>query len=240
MNFFLEKAIEYSDTIESVPIHKCGPSDDPDMQYSYASSFRDSVAKFLFYVKKIQNPVLQELLTGIDDDIDSGYIAVSHAIRSKLRVVADYLKELQETPGYKEAIFINDSFVDQRLVEKLSAIKSKKYDVRKLVKYIEELNNSYQCEYYLSSVLLLRAIMNHIPPIFNAANFAQVVASSKRSMKAILSTLEDDARPIADLHTHMMIRKNESIPTKNQIEPYKAALELLLNEIIFELDEESN
>ena len=71
MNYFLEKAIQHVNDIENVTIHKCGPSDDPDMQYAYASSFRDSVANFLFYVKKIQDPILQELLTGIDDGIDS-------------------------------------------------------------------------------------------------------------------------------------------------------------------------
>lgn len=95
-------------------------------------------------------------------------------------------------------------------------------------------------ENYLSSILLLRAVINHIPPIFSATSFAQVVANSKRSVKAILSILEDGARPIADLHTHLMIRKRENIPTKNQVEPYKSAFELLINEIIFELDENEN
>ena len=239
MNYFLEKAIKHTDDIESVPIHKCGPSDDLDEQYAYASAFRDSVANFIFYVRKIQDPILQELLSGIDNNIDSGFISDTHAIRSKLSVVAEYLHELQSNPGFKEVVFINDSFVDQGLFEKLSSINSKKFDLKKLLKFIIELNHSYQCEHYLSSVLLIRAVMNHIPPIFNATSFSQVVANSKRSIKSILSILEDGARPIADLHTHMMIRKMEPIPTINQVEPYKAAFELLLNEIIFELEEKN-
>jgi hypothetical protein len=239
-NYFLENAIEHSKDIESIPIHKCGPSDDPDMQYAYSAAFRDSVSKFIFYAKKIQEPILQELLIGIDDEIDSGFIGECHAIRSKLRVAADYLKQLQADPNFKESILKNDSFVENDLIKKLKEIRSSRFDLRKLVKMVEELNYAYQSENYLSSTLLLRAIINHVPPIFSATNFAQVVANSNRSVKAILSILEDGARPIADLHTHMMIRKKESIPSRNQIEPYKAPFELLINEILYELDNDNN
>lgn len=39
-------------------------------------------------------------------------------------------------------------------------------------------------------------------------------------------------RPIADLHTHILMRKRESLPSRNQVEPYKASFELLLHEVI--------
>jgi hypothetical protein len=239
MNLFLNNVLKHADAIDAVPIYKCGPSSDPDEQYAYSSAFRDSVASFLFYAKKIQDPFLQELLVGIDDNIDSGKISDSHAIKSKLNVVIEYLKELQNNSYFKEVIFINESFVDAKIISRLLSLSTKSYDLQKLNKYIEELNYAYQSEHYLSSILLIRAVMNHIPPIFNATNFSQVVANSKRSVKAILSIMEDSARPIADLHTHMMIREKELIPTKNQVEPYKAAFELLLNEIIYELEEKS-
>jgi hypothetical protein len=80
--------------------------------------------------------------------------------------------------------------------------------------------------------LLIRAVMNHVAPIFGEQTFAGVVASSGKSVKAILSRLEDGARPIADLHTHMHIRQRESLPSKNQIEPYKASFEILVQEIV--------
>ena len=48
----------------------------------------------------------------------------------------------------------------------------------------------------------------------------------------MLARLEDEARPIADLHTHMAIRSKESIPTKYQVEPYKAAFGVLMQEVL--------
>ena len=74
--------------------------------------------------------------------------------------------------------------------------------------------------------------MNHIPPIFGFEKFSQVVASSGKSVKAVLSHLQDQARPIADLHTHILIRSKEQLPSKHQIEPYKASFEILIQEII--------
>lgn len=100
----------------------------------------------------------------------------------------------------------------------------------------EELNDAYARGNYISSVLLLRAIINHVPPVFGTKTFPQVVANSGRSIKSILGRLEDDARPIADLHTHILIRQKEQLPTKNQIEPYKAGFEVLIQEVIITLN----
>ena len=88
---------------------------------------------------------------------------------------------------------------------------------------------------FIAAVLLIRAVMNHVPPVFGATSFKEVASHSNRSIKAILERLEDDARPIADLHNHMHIRKAEHVPTKNQIEPYKSAFEILIGEVVARL-----
>jgi hypothetical protein len=81
--------------------------------------------------------------------------------------------------------------------------------------------------------------MNHVPPIFGTSTFKELVAQSARSLKAVLARLEDDSRPIGDLHSHMHIRRSEHVPTKNQIEPYKAAFEILIAEIVANLKDGS-
>ena len=48
------------------------------------------------------------------------------------------------------------------------------------------------------------------------------------------------ARGVADLHTHDLIRRKEVLPTKNQLEPFKANLEVLLQEILVEIQHSSN
>jgi len=72
--------------------------------------------------------------------------------------------------------------------------------------------------------------MNHVPPVFGCQTFAQVTAQSGKSLKAVFERLEDSARPIAD--SHALIRAKESVPTKHQVEPYKASFELLIQEVV--------
>ena len=237
MNNIIKSALEVADDIEALQIEKCAPDDDPTKQYAYSAAFRDMVIKFIGYVRRIQDGYLQEWIIGIEDDLDLGLISVAHAKKARIIVMIDYLRELQQTPGYIEKVNVNQCFVDKLLIEKLKVIKSDKFDLQKLIRYIEELNDSYKIGNYISSLLLIRAIINHIPPIFGKETFIQVVESSKRSIKSILSIFEDSARPVADLFTHMTIRKKESLPSNNQVDPYKSAFEVLVNEIIYQISE---
>lgn len=84
----------------------------------------------------------------------------------------------------------------------------------------------------MSTALLIRAVMNHVPPVFGQTTFAAVVAQAGRRIEPMLERLENEARPVADLHTHILIRERETLLTKNQVEPFKSAFELLLNEVI--------
>jgi predicted nucleotide-binding protein len=88
----LDLALRLSDEIEQFPLGKCGPSDDPDMQYAYTASFRDIAQRFVGAIKRIGDPVLSELVSSLDLNISS-YIAEAHDLRSELNVVIDALKE---------------------------------------------------------------------------------------------------------------------------------------------------
>ena len=233
----LEKPIKFSKDINDFPLGNCGPSDDIDKQYAFASEFRDLSVRFISALKRINDPNIEEMLNGIDGNIDTSTIVEAHILRSKLIPVIDYLNEIKDDESYFERIRVSNSFIDDEILAKLRVIKNQNFDLKKLIRFIEELNEAYKFGNYLSSILILRALINHIPPIFGVTSFSQVVSQSGRSIKSILSRLEDEARPIADLHTHMMIRKLEHLPTKNQVEPYKSSIEILLNEIINKLEE---
>jgi len=232
----IEKAIELSNAIMEFQLGNCSPSDDPEKQWAFASSFRDISVRFISLLKRISDQQIEEMLNGIDGNIDTSTISEAHILHSKLVPIIDYLNEIKDDENYSERMRTNNSFVDEKVLKKLKNIKNPNFDLSKLIRFIEELNEAYKYGNYLSSILLLRAIMNHIPPIFGLSTFSQIVAQSHRSIKSILGRLEEDARPIADLHTHIMIHKLEHLPTKNQIEPYKSSLEILLNEIINKLE----
>jgi len=220
--------------IEDAPLGKCGPSDDPEKQYAYTCGFRDIAIRFISAIKRIGDPDLSELVSRLDTDI-SDNIRDAHKLKAELIPVIDALRVELEDPSYIVRASQNAAFLDFGVFQEIKVIKSQQFDTSKLVRMCEELNDCYGRSNYISSILLLRAIINHIPPVFGKETFAQVVANSSQSTKKILEKLQDEARPIADLHTHVLIRKKESCPTKNQIEPYKASFEVLIQEIIVKL-----
>lgn len=233
MTAALSLAIELADEIERFPLGECGPSDDPDKQYAYAAGFRDIAKRFVAAVKRIGDPDLSGLVSSLDTSPQ--WIADAHNLRAALYVVIDALKEASQDPNYAANAANNAAFLNTEVLLRLKAAQGARLDPSKLVKMCEELNDAYARGNYISSALLLRAIINHVPSVFGVSTFSEVVSQSGRSIKAILARLNDDARPIADLHTHILMRQTEHLPTKNQLEPYKASFEVLIQEVLVSL-----
>lgn len=234
MNSALNQTLHYAEEIRKFPLGKCGPSDDPDMQTAYLYGFRDVAKMFSAAAKRICDPDLSNMVS--DLNLSPEHITDAYDLRAELFGIIDYLETVSSNENYKDSVAINSAFLNTEVLEELKKITNPKYDTAKLVKFCEELNDSYSRANYISCALLIRAVMNHVPPIFNAEKFSQVVANSSRSVKAVLSHLESQARPIADLHTHFLIRAKEQVPTKYQIEPYKPSFEILIQEVIVKLN----
>jgi len=234
MTAALSLAIQLADEIETFPLGECGPSDDPDKQYAYVAGFRDIAKRFVGAVKRIGDPDLSSMVASLNTSPER--INEAHELRAELFVAVDALKEAAKDPNYSTRAASNAAFLNSEVLMRLKAVQSSRLDPGKLVKMCEELNDAYARGNYISSVLLLRAIINHIPPVFGADTFSEVVAQAGRSVKAILTRLNEDARPIADLHTHMLMRRKENLPTKNQIEPYKTSFEVLIQEVLARLN----
>lgn len=149
------------------------------------------------------------------------------------------MKEASKDPDYAANAASNAAFLNLEVLLRLKAVQGVCLDPSKLTKMCEELNDAYARGNCISSALLLRAIINHVPSVFGANTFAEVVARAGRSVKTILARLNEDARPIADLHTQMLMRKTELLPTKNQLEPYKASFEVLMQEVLISLSDDS-
>jgi hypothetical protein len=234
MNTALSITIQLAEEIDNCPLSDCGPSDDPDKQTAYLYGFRDIAKRFIASAKRIDDPIIFSMLKNIDDSPE--VITDAYNLRADLLGVIDYLREIADNSDYQMKVNHNAEFLNTEVLYELKLIKSNTFDTIKLVKFCEELNDSYARGNYLSCSLVIRAVMNHIPPIFNEITFSQVVSKSGRSIKKVIELLEDQARPIADLHTHQLVRKKEQLPSKHQIEPYKSSFEILIQEIIVKLD----
>jgi hypothetical protein len=228
-------AIDLADDIEKFPLGNCGPSDDPDKQYAYCAAFRDLAIRFIGAIRRIGDPDFSHLVAELDMSYEC--IIQAHELRANLYVAIDALREAMHDSSYEATAAANGAFLSSEVLLMLKAQSATRLDPAKLVRMCEELNDAYGRANYISAALLLRAIINHVPPVFGVESFSEVVAQSSRSIKAILRRLNEDARPIADLHAHLLMRRNEQLPTKHQLEPYKGAFEVLIQEVIVKITE---
>lgn len=125
----------------------------------------------------------------------------------------------------------NGEFVNSNRIEELKNLKSPQYEFAKLIKYCEEINICYKNECYLAVAMLTRAIIDHIPPIFNAFNFKNVYGQNgSRSFKEQMTHLDNSLRKIADSYLHSHIRSKEALPNNTQVN-FSQDIDVLLAEV---------
>lgn len=125
-----------------------------------------------------------------------------------------------------------NNFVSEERISELAEIKNDDFDLIKLTKYCKEINDNYKGGNYLSVAMIGRAIIDHVPPIFDKANFTEVANNvGGKSIKANLQHLDKSIRSIADTHLHNQIKKKEVLPTEPQIR-FMNDLDVLLGEVV--------
>lgn len=123
------------------------------------------------------------------------------------------------------------SYVDPTRIEELRALLKESWDLTRLVRMLEELNDAYERGNFQTVPMLVRAIKDHVPPIFGETNFSGVLNNSTKSLKGNLGSLENSLKHIADTLLHMQIRDSEVLPTDIQVD-FRSDLDVLLAEII--------
>ena len=125
------------------------------------------------------------------------------------------------------------AYVDPDRINELKSISSEKYDLSKLVRLCEELNICFAGECYMSLVMLSRAILDHVSPIFGLTKFSELANnySGAKSFKEAMQNLDNNSRKISDYYLHSQIRNSESLPNVTQVD-FSNNLDFLLAEII--------
>ncbi len=145
--------------------------------------------------------------------------AVNHANRLPMRAVAT-------TP-------ITSKFVADRRIAELSTLPQGKWDFSRLLQLCRELNANSASDCNMSVAMLVRAIVDHIPPVFGLKNFNEVANNydGGKSFKEAMQTLERSVRNIAGSHLHTHIRERETIPSSTQVD-FRRELDVLLGEVV--------
>ena len=136
-------------------------------------------------------------------------------------------------PDEEEQSGIKEPYVSEARITKLSRIDLPSFDLNRLIELLRELNQAHLSKSLMSISMIMRAILDHVPPIFGFNTFNEVSSnySGGRSFKSSMKHLNLSLRNIADTYLHVPIRKKESIPVFNQVD-FRADLDVLLGEII--------
>jgi hypothetical protein len=128
---------------------------------------------------------------------------------------------------------IVDSYVHPSVIDELSAIPTGQWDFLRLTTLCRELNVSASTDCHMATAMLVRAICDHVTPVFECRNFAEVAGNyaGTRSFKEHMANLDRSLRKVADGNLHTQIRRRESVPTAIEVD-FPAAVSELLREII--------
>lgn len=190
---------------------------------------------------------IAELAYRYDDDncmpIGSGYGSPSQMVNTvfiePFRNRIESLREdIDSGDFFKKYTFAKgrehpwEQFVSKERIEDLKAISSS-YDFSKLTTLLEEINRANSTQSVFSIGLLIRAVLDHVPPLFSSRTFTEVANNYQgtKSFKQAMTNLETLMRKISDSYLHTQIRSSESLPSFQQVD-VRNSFDLLLSEII--------
>jgi len=209
----------------------CGPSDDPDEQTGVTTGYRYLVVQ----LKRLASPVLPEVeatrLNAIEVDVDDLYSAYDAKAEIDA-LLPDIEAALERADDGALSVGANRWMVDPSLIDRLASEQSAQFDIGFLVGMCREINSCFAHSNVVATALLMRAVLNYVPPLFGHETFPQVVANIGRSLQDSFDHLENGLRKIADFHTHRRIGPTELYPSLAQVEPFKPQFELLLQEVV--------
>lgn len=119
-----------------------------------------------------------------------------------------------------------------RLAE-LRALRTASWDATRLIRLLEELNSAYATRSHMSVAMLVRAVTDHVPPVFSCKTFAEVANNypGAKSFRGSMQHLHGSLKNIADAHLHVQIRRAETLPNEAQVD-FRADLDVLLAELV--------
>lgn len=126
-----------------------------------------------------------------------------------------------------------EPYVSEERIKELSKLDNDNYDLTRLIQLLVELNTANRNLSFMTIAILLRAIIDHIPPVFNLNTFNEVTSNYKcsKSFKSSMLHLNKSLRNVADTFLHLRLRKQEILPTFSQVD-FRSDLDMLLSEII--------
>lgn len=160
---------------------------------------------------------------------------LANRMRTTLLQAIEQLKhqiDSDDKPEGYEPVDSSKEYIHPDRMKDLREVTTSQFDLSKLLCICKELNDSYRANSVLSVILLTRALIDHVPPVFGFKTFNEVANNynGTKSFKDSMNILNSSSRKIADQHLHTPIRISESVPTMNQVD-FSQNIDVLLAEV---------
>ena len=149
----------------------------------------------------------------------------------------NHVRRKQNRPNLPPGVSRKPPYVDPSRIAELQNLVKPKWDPRRLIRMLQELNLAHANGMDMATAMLVRAITDHVPPIFGKTRFADVAAQHSagsidgRSFKGAMSHLTDSMKHVADGILHVHIRRTEALPSSTQVN-FSQSLDVLLAEVV--------
>lgn len=157
------------------------------------------------------------------------------SVKGARALVEGAVNQIRRRPGLsrKAALSSKPNYVDISRLAALRALPKSTWDSSRLVRLCEELNIAHENDCHMATAMLVRAIVDHVPPIFGCKSFNDVTNNTQgaKSFRGSMQNLNQSLRNIADAHLHVQIRASEILPTGPQVD-FRADLDVLLAEVV--------
>jgi hypothetical protein len=149
--------------------------------------------------------------------------------------IRDQIKRIgEETPINRNENFL----ISKEMIDKLRLKQHPKLNYSRLVVLLGEINSSWNNGNYNAVALLIRTVMNHIPPAFGFKKFEKVANNPNfiSSVNKALGTLQNSMKHLADIIAHEQISEKEPRSISGVEVDCRQSLKLLLDEILRKTD----
>jgi hypothetical protein len=157
------------------------------------------------------------------------------AVKAARSVIQGGVNQIRRKPTHALArnSSLQPAYVSPTRLAELRQMTSANWDMTRLLRMVEELNVAYANRCHMSVAMLVKAIADHVPPVFACKSFAEVANNygGSKSFKGSVQNLQNSLRNIADAHLHVQIRRAETVPTEAQVD-FRADLDVLLGEVV--------
>ncbi len=189
---------------------------------------------------RISNPTLSHLKRRVFSLISFPLIGYSEDyIFEMTELIRNTASALRFPISAQPHVLHSTEFVNKQVIASLMAQSTDDCDTNKLVRCCEELNFAFASGNYYSCAMLTRAIIDHVPPLFDEIDFKSVAAHwPNNAVKKQLEHLENVTKQVGHIALHTRIKRNASPLNQTSID-CRQPLDTLLKECIRRLKESS-